>query len=125
MTDSPTAADFLARFPRFAGVPEAALDSALEEAATRVGGDWLPGDLAIARLLHAAHRLTLDGFGPGAEAALAAGGALGLTSVRSGSFVVERREAGREGPHSAFAETSYGRRFLALLAVNQPAVQIV
>lgn len=121
MTAVPVAADLVGRFPTFASVPTAAVDTALAEASIRVDATWTPGDYTLGVLLYAAHTLTLDGQGTSAEAALAAAGALGVTTLKAGSLSLER------GPAVAgnlLAETTYGRRFLALLKVNQPAVLV-
>ncbi len=121
----PAPADLAARFPAFAAVPAPTLARAIAEARTRVDTGWLPGDYAIAILLLAAHTLTLDGFGTGAEAAAAAAGTLGYASLRSGNLSLDRARPppGAHAP-SVLAETTYGRRFLALLKVNRPAVLV-
>ncbi len=119
----PTAIDFTARFPAFAAVDPGVLAAALAEAATRVGTTWTPGDYPLGVMLYAAHILTLDGQGSGAEAALGAAGGLGFTTLRAGSLHVERAAPAGKGA-SALADTTYGRRFLALLTVNQPAVLV-
>lgn len=105
-------------------MPSVTLASALAEAATRVGTSWTAGDYPLGILLYAAHVLTLDGLGTGAEAALAAAGALGFQSMRTGSLQLERDAApdSRSAGRSDLERTTYGRRFLALLRVNQPAV---
>ena len=72
-------------------------------------------------MLYAAHLLTLDGLGTGAEAAMAAAAALGFQSMQSGSLQLTARTRTRRGK-SVLDETTYGRRFAALLKVNQPAV---
>lgn len=118
----PTAADLLARFATFAAVPGPRLDAAIAEALVRVDATWTERDYRLGVLLYAAHVLTLDGLGTGAEAALAAAGALGFGALKSGSLGLERRSAGPSG--GILAETTYGRRFLALLRANQPAVLV-
>ena len=121
----PAPADLVARFPAFAAVPPATLAQALAEAQSRVDTTWLPADYTIAIMLLSAHTMTLDGLGTGAEAASAAAGTLGYTSLRSGSLSLDRRHPGERGQDtSLLAETTYGRRFLALLKVNQPAVLV-
>ncbi|WP_131114294.1 DUF4054 domain-containing protein [Lichenihabitans psoromatis] len=120
----PMAADLVSRFPAFATVPTVTLTARLAEASTRVDQTWTSGEDGLAILLYAAHLLTLDGFGGGAEASLAAAGALGFTSFRSGQFSLERRGSERTTQVSDLSETIYGRRFLALLRVNQPAVLV-
>ena len=121
----PAPADLAARFPAFAAVPAAAVANAIAEAQARVDTSWLPDDYPIAIMLLAAHTLTLDGLGTGAEAAAAAAGTLGYSSLRSGGLSLDRapRNA-RGGEPSILAETTYGRRFLALLKVNRPAVLV-
>jgi Protein of unknown function (DUF4054) len=121
----PTAADLTDRFPAFAAVPSATLNAALAEAATRVDSTWTAGDYPLGVMLYAAHVLTLDGLGTGAEAALSAAGALGFQTMRSGSLQLERAApTSAEGRPSSLEETTYGRRFLTLLRVNQPAVLV-
>lgn len=121
----PTPADLSARFPAFAAVPPAALAGAIAEAQGRVDASWLASDYPVAILLLAAHTLTLDGLGTGAEAAAAAAGTLGYASLRSGGLSLERQRPPRGAAEpSILAETTYGRRFLALLKVNQPAVLV-
>ena len=123
---SPTASDLTARFPAFAGVPTDTLNAVLAEAATRVDDTWTAGDYPLGVMLYAAHVLTLDGFGTGAEAALAAAGALNFESLQAGSLRVGQQPLPRNQTASRFIlqQTTYGRRFLALLNVNQPAVLV-
>ncbi len=121
----PAPADLAARFPAFAAVPPAALAGAIAEAGARVDTSWLPDDYPIALMLLAAHILTLDGLGTGAEAAAAAAGTLGYASVRSGGLSLDRARPPRGAAEpSILAETTYGRRYLALLKVNRPAVLV-
>ncbi len=94
--------------------PDAAVQSALDEAALQVGADWASeADARLGRLLLAAHILTLDGQGSGAEAAAAAAG--GFRRMRSGALELER--AADAGP-GALDSTGYGRRFVELDAAQ-------
>ena len=121
----PAAADLAARFPGFAAVAPAVVANAIGEAQSRVDTTWLPEDFTIAIMLLAAHTMTLDGLGTGAEAASAAAGTLGYTSLRAGSLSLDRRHPGEKTQDtSLLSETTFGRRFLALLKVNQPAVLV-
>ncbi len=121
----PATTDLVARFQGFAAVAPVVVANAIAEAQSRVDTTWLPSDYTIAIMLLAAHTMTLDGFGTGAEAASAAAGTLGYTSLRAGSLSLDRRHPGeRTQDTSLLAETTYGRRFLALLKVNQPAVLV-
>lgn len=119
--DGLTPADLRARFPGFAAVDDATVRTALDEAALQVGADWTSApDARLGRLLLAAHILTLDGQGSGAEAAAAAAG--GFSRMRSGALELER--TAEAGP-GALDSTGYGRRFLELMQRNVPAVTVV
>ncbi|MGK9234530.1 DUF4054 domain-containing protein [Inquilinus limosus] len=121
--DGPTPAELKARFPGFAAVADAVLQTALDEAALQVGDDWASAaDIRLGRLLLAAHILTLDGQGSGAEAAAVAAG--GFRRMRSGTLELERSDAADAGP-GALDSTGYGRRFLELMRRNVPAVAVV
>lgn len=120
----PTAADLVGRFPTFAAVPAATVTAALAEAGARVDASWTAGDYPSGVMLYAAHILTLDGQGTSAEAALAAAGALGISTFRAGSLELERRPVTGADAGNLLTETTYGRRFLALLRANQPAVLV-
>ncbi len=120
----PVAADLVARFPTFAAVPTGTVTNALAEAAIRVDSTWTSGDYAMGVMLYAAHLMTLDGLGTGAEAALAAAGGLGMSSFKSGALSLERRAPAGPADGNILAETTYGRRFQALLRVNQPSVLV-
>lgn len=121
--DGPTPAELKARFPSFAAVADAMVQAALDEAALQVGGDWASeADLRLGRLLLAAHTLTLDGQGSGAEAATAATG--GFRRIRSGALELERPDTTEAAP-GALDSTGYGRRFLELMRRNVPAVTVV
>jgi hypothetical protein len=119
----PTLAELKARFPDFAAVDDAVIQAALDEAGLQVDGSWAgEADIRLGRLLLAAHVLTLDGQGGGAEAAAVAGG--GFRRVRSGALELERFDPGGDGP-SSLGSTGYGRRFLELMQRNVPAVAVV
>lgn len=124
MSTTPVAADLVARFPTFAAVPAGTIALALAEAALRVDTTWTAGDYPMGVLLYAAHLMTMDGLGTGAEAALGAAGALGFSSLRAGSLSLDRRAVAGDDAGNLLAETTYGRRFLALLRINQPSVYV-
>ena len=123
---TPAPIDLTTRFPAFAAVDPAVLSAALAEAATRVDPTWTSGDYPLGVMLYAAHVLTLDGFGTGAEAALAAAGALNFQSMHAGGLQLEQQAVPRNQAASRpiLEQTTYGRRFLALLRVNQPPVLV-
>lgn len=121
--DGLTPADVKARFPGFAAVADATVQTALDEAALLAGADWTSApDARLGRLLLTAHILTLDGQGSGAEAAAFAAG--GFSRMRSGALELERPGIAGAEP-GLLGSTSYGRRFLELLQRNVPAVTVV
>ncbi|GJD63332.1 DUF4054 domain-containing protein [Methylobacterium frigidaeris] len=124
MAEATTPEAFRARFPAFAGVPDAAVADALAEAGPRVGAAWPAADAALGRMLHAAHTLTLDGRG-GPEAELARAGALDLKALRSGTLHLERHDPPTDSAPGTLGLTSYGRRFHEVMRRNSVGVVVV
>lgn len=119
----PSSADLKARFLRFVAVDDGVATAALERAATQVDETWLPQDRTEGMLLYAAHLLTLDGQGTGAEAETNAEGISGFRLLRSGSLTIERFDRGAAASGS-YDTTSYGVRFKALLRLNRGGSRI-
>ena len=117
---APTVDSFRARFPAFADVQDGVITSALTEASRQVDETWTEDDFAMGRMLYAAHVLTMDGHGNGAEAEMARAGTLGVSSMSSGSLSL----AWRDGGVSLLSTTSYGRRFRAYLRRNGYGVAV-
>ena len=117
-----TASTLKARFPAFRGVEDGVIESALTRARRMVDSTWLSDDRAEGEMLHAAHELTMDGHGSGAEAQAGASGTLGFKSMKSGSLSLERFDSANG---SLFDKTTYGKRFHALMKRNAPAVKSV
>jgi hypothetical protein len=110
-----TAADLKAAFPRFDAVPDPTVEFWLTQARRSVDQSWTEGDYAMGQMLLAAHLMTLEGLGTGAEAEAAANGASGFKTIRSGSLTLERFD---KGSASGSTGTSYGDRFAALARLN-------
>jgi hypothetical protein len=126
---APTPAQFKTAFPLFAAVADAAVQAALDEAVLYVDDSWLDdANRFAATMLYAAHALTLNGLGEGAEAAAAAAGASDVRIIQSGTFSLTRGITtdltGGGGVPAPWNMTSYGRRFYALLRRNIPAVGV-
>lgn len=122
----PAPADLKARFPALAGVADAVIAVALAEAQGRVDRSWPENDYQPALLLYAAHVLTLDGHGTGAEAEMARAGASGFQSMKSGSLSLDRGDGfSATAGGSDLAQTGYGRRFLEMVRRNFPPVLVV
>ncbi|ACL58458.1 DUF4054 domain-containing protein [Methylobacterium nodulans] len=122
----PTAADFKLRFPAFDAVPDQRIAGFLEDAASVADDGWADTDRRKAVMLQAAHDMTTRGIGTGAEAELAAAGALGFTSFRSGQLQLDRSgTAAAASANGALSQTAYGRELLDLIRSRFPAVLVV
>lgn len=122
----PTAAEFKARFPEFIDVPDAQIDVLLMEAGLMVDNSWSSqDDFTMGRLYLAAHLLSeQQEAGSGEEGG---GGMVGdVASESFGPLSITYNRGGSSSSSSDFVSTYsttfYGRRFLALLRVNKPAI---
>ncbi|WP_159975872.1 MULTISPECIES: DUF4054 domain-containing protein [unclassified Novosphingobium] len=106
----PTRTDFIAIYPLFADVTEPAYAHWSTEAVRRIG--HLEGCLAdgmnTAVMLAIAHLLTKAGIGTGTDAQMAAQGASGFKSMKSGSLSLERFDNAASSSGGDWATTSYG-----------------
>lgn len=117
---APTAAQFKASFPAFAGLDDAVVQSALDEAADMVDDTWVSqAAFTSGRMLYTAHVLTLNGLGTSTESQL-----LGFSSIKMGPLELSR-ERGSQSDAGSLSSTSYGTRFLALMRRNIPAIYTV
>lgn len=115
----PTPTDLIERFPAFADVAQTAIQQALDEASLRVDDTWVDEpSYRLGMMLLAAHILTLDGQGTGAEAAAAANGMSTFQRAKSGTFEFDRGAKASSGGSDPFFDdlmsTAYGRRWAAL-----------
>lgn len=114
-----TAADLKAKFPRFAAVADATVESYLTDARRRVDGSWTEDDRAMGEMLMACHLMTLEGLGTGTEAEIAAAGLGDFKSVRSGQFSFTRGEGDNMAAAGTLGSTSYGKRWADLARINR------
>ena len=114
-----TAADLKAKFPRFAAIDNATVESWLTDARRSVDASWLDDDRANGEMLLAAHYMTLEGLGTGTEAMVASKGLGDFKTVRSGGFSLERSDSAGSAQAGSLRSTTYGRRFLELAVVNR------
>lgn len=114
---APSSSDLTARFPRFAAVPGASIDVYLTDAERLVDESWMEGDFAMGRMLYAAHLMTLEGLGTGAESEQALAGASGFKVMKSGALTLERFD--RKDGATSLDSTSYGVRFKGLQRRNK------
>lgn len=108
---APTAADLKSRFPVFAPVADATITAALNDAARMVDETWTEDDFAPARMLYAAHLMTMDGLGKTTEAQLQ-----GFSKLSIGPLSLER--AAQDTQPGDLKSTSFGRRFIEMRRRN-------
>lgn len=113
----PTPANLAALYPEFGSVSPVQLQYYLDRAAVSVDTSWSEGDFAHARMVLAAHLLTLGGIGDSAEAATVREGSGEFRSMGIGPLRLERFDKG--SGKSTYATTRYGREFRDLLRRNK------
>jgi glucose dehydrogenase len=116
----PTASDFKARHVAFVDLTNSYIDAVMLEASRFVDESWLEPDYQPALMFLTAHMLVSEGaLGARADTAgLITSEKLGDAAVTYGNAVSEMKSV------SDYTSTSYGRRYLQLLRVNQPGVMI-
>lgn len=121
---APTFTDFLQRFPEFQGTPDQVVVAVLAEALGDLDDAWGDADRRTAGLYLTAHMLALEGY-PGrnngglSPAEMSAAG--GVLREKVGDVEVQYAGVKAEG----FDQTSYGKRYLALVRRNHAGVFIV
>ncbi len=116
--DPPALADFRARYPAFATVPDDTVTYWLADATRYVDESWpIEGDRDPAMMAHAAHSMFEQGLGTDAAGAALASG---LTQWRSGSAALQFSDAAAQKAADGGLEADrYGREYLALLRRNK------
>jgi hypothetical protein len=123
----PDAATFKVRYPEFAPVPDALVSLVLQEAVDQVGDSWLDRDRARAQMLLAAHYLTTEGE---PTRTLTSESSAERGQVKMEKAGDHQREyfgvtASADATDADLTSTEYGRRYLALLRLNFPAIGVV
>lgn len=121
----PQPAHLTARYPAFADVERTTIAYWLVDAERQVDTSWMEGDYATGLMALAAHNMTLNGLGTGAEAEAAAAGASGFKTIRSGALTLERFDTGSGASASAWSSTRYGSEFYALLRRNRAGPRVM
>ena len=128
----PTVSQFRTKFPTFAGVADATVQDAIDEASASVDLSWIEADYQPAILYLAAHILTItgahfDALGTGAIGGVIAAGQ--VSEAKVGDAMVKLGGASGSGGSgnaaSGLSSTPYGQRYLDLLRRNQPAIALV
>jgi hypothetical protein len=124
----PSADDFVARFPVFSDKEPAQVQAVLDEALGQVDQTWREADYRPAVMYLTAHLIAIDNSqeddlinvgntGPGDVVSESFGGL-------SVSYQRNSRPATSELTQE-YGQTSYGRRYLALLRANFPAIAVI
>jgi hypothetical protein len=129
MVAIPTPAELKAKFPAFAAVADLTVTMFIEEATRSIDESWLAGDQKNAIMYLACHLMFTNGVlnagtppgGGGAGAAIASE-SIGDASV---SYVTGQLLKGGGSLDDDFRTTVWGRRYLKLLKLNQPGVEVV
>ena len=113
----PSKADFIAIYPLFSSVSDPAYDHWSAEAARRIAQfeDCLGDGMDAAGMLAIAHLLTKAGIGTGTDAQMAAQGAQGFKSIRSGSLSLERFDNASSTEGGDWGTTSYGTELWGMI----------
>lgn len=98
------------RFPELVDIDDWALEFAIAEATLRVDSSWIAKDISKARALLAAHIATAAGMD------LETGGDATITSELMGRISVSYARSGASERSALLGATTYGQRFLALMA---------
>jgi hypothetical protein len=117
----PTPGNLVAAFPEFGSVSGATIQTYLDRAARSVDESWTEGDFGFARMLLAAHFMTLAGLGATAAAEGFANGSDEFRAITSGSLRVERFDQSKGG---GYMTTRYGRQFRDLLRANRGGARV-
>lgn len=125
---APNAADFKARFPEFAAVPDPQITAVLGEVTTSyVDDSWREADYAPAIMYYTAHLLAQQGVL--APAGLPGPNTVGpVTSFRLGDASVgygSRAGAGSGSSGSSLDATFYGQEYQRLLRANRGGPRVV
>ena len=109
---APTPANLKSRYPAFAAVDDAVVQTWLTDAERFVDTSWIEGDYAIALMAHAAHSMALLGIGTATGAAAIPAG---VTRFKSGAMDVTISDAAaKASAEGGYDATVYGREFKLL-----------
>jgi hypothetical protein len=126
----PTVDQFQTRFPIFADADTELVQMILDEAAGSVDKSWIERDYQPAIMYLAAHLLATDNSEEGDSVNIGGANAGAIASETFGAISVSYQNsasnvAGSSSLTDLYGGTVYGRRFLALLRRNKPAIVVV
>lgn len=112
---TPTAQQLKTRHPAFVDLDSDYVDAVIADAARLIDSTWFEADYQPAIMYLAAHMMTLEGNNDGDDKGV-------VVSERIGDASASYAAPGAQSSVSDYQATSYGRRYLQLLRVNQPAI---
>lgn len=114
---APTKDDFVTVFPSFEAVSADAYAfwSAQAVLLTEPHQDCLGARMDLATMRATAWYLTDAGIGTGAESQMAAEGAAGFKSIKSGTISLERGDAAGGADAGVYGSNSFGAQFFAMM----------
>lgn len=119
----PTVDQFKERFPVFGEAEDLQIQTLLTEASASVDLTWAEADYQPAIMYLAAHLLATDSSQEGDDVGAGGDGTIASESFNGMSVSYVRPNGVSGGAFtSEYSTTSYGRRYLALLKRNKPAV---
>lgn len=121
--DLPTATFIRTAFPAFTAVPDMLINFWIGRAARSVDRSWTEGDYTYAIALLAAHLMTANGLGTGAE--IEGYRSAGITKLKSGTLDVTFSDGSASGTGGGYGSTSYGRQFAVLLKQNRGGPRVI
>lgn len=127
--DLPTVDQFKARFPIFEDVDDAQIEAMMAETKTSIDDSWIEDDYQPAVMYLVAHLLATDNSGAGEDVVIGSSGAGGIASESFGGGLSVSYDKGQStgslSSSDRYGTTEYGRRFLALLRSNKPAIVVI
>lgn len=122
--DKPTVDQFIARFPIFNDDDPAIISALIDEATNTIDTDWVETDYQPAIMYLTAHLIATDNSEEGEDVEFGSPGGGGIVSESfNGMSVSYSQKVLPESELSnLYASTEYGRRYLALLRRNKPAI---
>ncbi len=121
---APSVETFKARFPEFASVSDSLIQLMLNEAFDQIGDLWYDRDRAQAQMLLTAHNLIMEGE-PGRTSGEVITASGPLKSRRAGDteeVFAGTSTFGATDSGDGYEATTYGRRYVALMRLNFPAI---
>jgi len=127
--DLPSVDQFKERFPIFQDRDDTLIQAIMNETKSSIDDSWIEADYQPAVMYLTAHLLATDNSDEGGEVEVGSAGAGGVASESFGGGLSVSYDKGRSSgslsSSDRYGTTEYGRRFLALLRSNKPAIVVV